>query len=181
VDEMVERVQALEQRVAALESQASRRSADPRNTDPADEAPASTPGRVSSFEERFWALTGLKDRLADGGVLFTGSVALPEGPIEWQLTTPTTELVDSDWSEFADTLAALGHPVRLRLLQAITAGTHASAQLQELPGLGTSGQIYHHLRALTQAGWLRAGARGQWAVPPERVVPLLVVLAAARR
>jgi hypothetical protein len=41
--------------------------------------------------------------------------------------------------------------------------------------------VYHHLRQLTSAGWLRSAARGRYVVPPERVVPLLTVVAAARR
>jgi hypothetical protein len=36
------------------------------------------------------------------------------------------------------------------------------------------------LRQLVSAGWLHA-ARGQYAVPGERVVPLLVILSGARR
>ncbi len=47
--------------------------------------------------------------------------------------------------------------------------------------LGTTGQPYHHLRQLVAAGWLRAGGHGRYDVPGERVVPLLVILAAARR
>ena len=44
---------------------------------------------------------------------------------------------------------------------------------------GTSGQIYHHIRTLTAAGWLRSSGRGQVQVPSDRVVPLLVALATA--
>jgi predicted transcriptional regulator len=55
-----------------------------------------------------------------------------------------------------------------------------AAELTGLPGVGTTGQIYHHLRQLTSAGWLRTTSRGQYAVTPERVVPLLAVLAACR-
>lgn len=45
----------------------------------------------------------------------------------------------------------------------------------------TSGQLYHHLRQLVSAGWLRATSRGSYAVPPDRVIPLLTILTAARR
>ena len=77
----------------------------------------------------------------------------------------------------AGRLAALGHPVRLRLLLAVLRGATGPAELAEVPGIGTSGQIYHHIRTLTAAGWLRASGRGQVQVPAERVVPLLVALA----
>lgn len=58
--------------------------------------------------------------------------------------------------------------------------TRTAADLSGLDGVGTTGQVYHHLRLLTGAGWLRATARGHYAVPPHRVLPLLAVLAAAR-
>ena len=76
---------------------------------------------------------------------------------------------------------ALGHPVRLLLLRQVLSGAGTVAELQERVELGTSGQLYHHLRQLVGARWLQVAARGRYAVPPERVVPLLVVLAAARR
>jgi hypothetical protein len=131
----------------------------------------------------FWALEQLRELApSPGAVLFTGTVDLPTGEhYEWQLGTPVQRLLEEDWSDLGTTLAALGHPMRLRLLREILGGRHATTELADVEGLGTTGQLYHHLRQLTAAGWLRAGTRGQYAVPPERVVPLLVILAAARR
>ena len=60
-------------------------------------------------------------------------------------------------------------------------GRDTVAALAELDGLGTTGQIYHHLRQLTAEGWLHTKARGQHAVPAERVVPLLTILTAVER
>jgi hypothetical protein len=162
-----DRLAELERRVARLEGLA-------------EPGPGAEPVPVGAF----WALAGLTERAAgleQGAVVYAGHVDIGDGPVDWQITTAAGDLAGQEWADLAEPLGALGHPVRLRLLQAIATGTHTTAQLQELPGLGTTGQIYHHLRALTSAGWLRAGGRGSWAVPPERVVPLLVVLAAARR
>ncbi|MFE9771034.1 ArsR/SmtB family transcription factor [Streptomyces sp. NPDC005931] len=161
-----ERVADLERRLAALE--AGRR------------------GAPRIDEGDFWALEGLKDRLAelgadDGGVLFTGAVRLPTGErYEWQYGTTTRELLGDDWPAAAEALAALGHPVRLRLLREIVGGRRTAAELAELDGVGTTGQIYHHLRQLTGTGWLHTTGRGRYEVPPGRAVPLLVVLSAAR-
>ncbi|MDT0494702.1 ArsR/SmtB family transcription factor [Streptomyces sp. NPDC012600] len=139
----------------------------------------------------FWALNGLKQQLADvgeaaadGGVLFTGAVRLPTGEqYEWQYGALTGALLDGeggdDASASADSLAALGHPVRLRLLREILGGRRTAAELAALDAVGTTGQIYHHLRRLTGAGWLHTTGRGRYEVPAARVVPLLVVLAAA--
>ncbi|MEU6702493.1 ArsR/SmtB family transcription factor [Streptomyces wuyuanensis] len=164
--DLEERVAELERRMAALER-------------PERRAPVAA-------EPDFWALEGLRGRLAraeaeTGGVLFTGAVRLPTGErYEWQIGALTEELLDGDWSDLADSFAALGNPVRLRLLREIVGGRRTAAELAELEGLGTTGQIYHHLRQLTAAGWLHTAGRGRYEVPGARVVPLLVALAAAR-
>lgn len=169
---IAERLAELEQRVARLEE----------GTAPHPSGPA-PPAALDTF----WALHGLRDRVPDGtsgAVLFTGLADLPTGEhYEWQYGRGVDELMprdlDQDWSETATGLAALGHPVRLLLLHAILHGTRTAAELSSLDGVGTTGQIYHHLRQLSAAGWLRSTSRGQYGVPPERVVPLLTVLAAS--
>ncbi|MEU6448464.1 helix-turn-helix domain-containing protein [Streptomyces sp. NPDC046979] len=167
MEQLEQRVADLERRLAALEE--------------AGERPAPGPG-----EGDFWALEGLKEQLtelgaADGGVLFTGSVRLPTGEqYGWQHGALTDGLMDADWAESAEVFAALGHPVRLRLLREVIGGRCTAAELAELDGVGTTGQIYHHLRQLTGAGWLHTTGRGRHEVPPGRVVPLLVALSTAR-
>ncbi|CAM5542648.1 ArsR/SmtB family transcription factor [Streptomyces purpurascens] len=137
-------------------------------------------------ESDFWALNGLKEQLAelgadDGGVLYTGSVRLPTGePYAWQMGALTEGLLEGDWTAAAESFAALGHPVRLRLLREILGGRRTAAELAELDEVGTTGQIYHHLRQLTGTGWLHTTGRGRYEVPAQRVVPLLVAVATAR-
>ncbi|MFF9806979.1 ArsR/SmtB family transcription factor [Streptomyces coeruleorubidus] len=137
-------------------------------------------------ESDFWALNGLKEQLsqldaADGGVLYTGSVTLPTGEAySWQMGALTDGLLEDDWTTAAESFAALGHPVRLRLLREILGGRRTAAELAELDEVGTTGQVYHHLRQLTGAGWLETTGRGRYEVPPARVVPLLVALSTTR-
>ncbi|MEU0648809.1 ArsR/SmtB family transcription factor [Streptomyces umbrinus] len=161
--DLEQRVAELERRLDALES--------------SEPAPRAGDGD-------FWALEGLKAQLADverGGVLFTGSVRLPtEERYEWQYGMTTDQLLDADWSEAADVFAALGHPMRLRLLREIVGGRRTATELAGLDDVGTSGQIYHHLRQLTAAGWLRQAGRGRYEIPGSRVVPLLVALTTAQ-
>ncbi|WP_407551713.1 helix-turn-helix domain-containing protein [Streptomyces sp. Pv4-95] len=165
------RVAELERRLAALEQSAGRT--------------ASPPERESGDE--LWALRGLKAQLAElgaenGGVLFTGAVRTPAGQrYEWQYGQVTDTVLDGDWTAAAESFAALGQPVRLTLLREILGGRCTAAELTELDGTGTSGQIYHHLRQLTAGGWLRTAARGRYEVPADRVVPLLVMITAAGR
>lgn len=144
--DLEQRVAELERRLTALEGRDSD-SASPRLGD-----------------GDFWALEGLRQQLtdvgeagADGGVLYAGSVRLPTGEqYGWQYGALTEALLDGDWADAADSFAALGHPVRLRLLREILGGLSTAAELAALDGAGTTGQIYHHLRQLTGTGWLQA-------------------------
>ncbi|GAA3876881.1 ArsR/SmtB family transcription factor [Streptomyces sedi] len=171
--ELEERVTALERRLAELES------------GPRPPAGGTAAWDEEPHTERFWALRGLKERQGEtadegGAVIYTGAVRLPtDERYEWQYGQTVEALLEGDWSSCADSFAALGHPVRLRLLREVLAGRRTAAELAELPETGTTGQIYHHLRQLAAAGWLAAAGRGRWAVPPQRVVPLLVAITLA--
>ncbi|QIS15070.1 ArsR/SmtB family transcription factor [Nocardia arthritidis] len=167
---LAERVAELERRVAALEGGRTQ-----------DDHP-------SADGQDLWAVTRLRVEFAEsgepgGGVMLAGSVRLPtEERYGWQSQFDTGGLLEDGWDEAAaDCLAALGSPVRLRLLRAILDGRRTAAELTELDGVGTSGQIYHHLRQLAAVGWLQTAGRGRFEVPPVRIVPLLVALASARR
>lgn len=134
-----------------------------------------------------WAAAHLHEEFAatdepNGGVLFAGSLRLPtDEQYSWQATFTTGDLIEDDWAETAECLAALGNPVRLRLLREIMGGRRTAAELVGLEGVGTSGQVYHHLRQLAAVGWLHTAGRGRFEVPAGRVVPLLIALASARR
>lgn len=142
-------------------------------------------GVRTGASETFWVLNGLRDRVDTdrGGLIYAGIHPSPDGPIEWQYGHTSEELLDLDADEagdVADRLAALGSPVRFRLLQEVLGGVRTVADLAALDAMGTTGQIYHHVRILTSAGWLRSARRGSLQVPPARVVPLLLAIAAAR-
>ena len=149
----------------------------------ASSAAAARSGSVADeAADVFWALDGVKQRLdPPGGIVFAGSVAVPAGPVDWQITLTTDGLLGADWAQAAPSLAALGNATRLGLLQAVVGGADTVAQISAEGGLGSTGQLYHHLGQLVATGWLVAVGRGRYAVPPERVVPLLVVLGAAGR
>lgn len=133
-------------------------------------------------EPIFWAVNALKDQLEEpGGIVYAGAVTVASGPVEWQITLATDDLMERDWTSNAASLAALGHPVRLSLLHAILGGATTVGELSAGEGMGTTGQLYHHLGLLIAAGWLLSGGRGSYSIPAERVVPLLVILGASRR
>ncbi|WGW13270.1 winged helix-turn-helix domain-containing protein [Saxibacter everestensis] len=162
----------LEARLSALEEAVARLSA--------QEAVGQATLPQPTQGELFWALDGLEARAPKGAVLYTGSVTTPAGSVvRWQYAQTAPDLLADDWSEQAGRLAALGNPVRLRILHAVMHGANSAARIAEEVEVGTSGQVYHHLKELTAAGWLSSPKRGHFEVPASRVVPLLAVLLAA--
>lgn len=107
---------------------------------------------------------------------------MPDGRVsQWQEAAETASLLEDDWGHAADAFAALAHGVRLRLLQRVLDGACSVNDLTAVDGVGTSGQVYHHLRQLVAAGWLRAIGDARYEVPVARVVPLLILMLGARR
>jgi hypothetical protein len=134
-------------------------------------------------EEALWALHDQAQRLgAESVVQFTGSVVLETGKhYEWHETFDADAVIETHSTSACDSLAAFGHPVRVLVLRGVLRGLQTVTELTLLAGIGTSGQLYHHLRQLVSAGWLVATHRGRYEVPADRVVPLLVILAAAEQ
>lgn len=164
-----ERLRALEERVAALEESVAQ--------------PGSTPAAPSEPDDVFWALQGLRNRVSDpGAVMLTGSVQAPNGvEARWQVGTLTQDFFDSDFADRAESLSALAHPVRLHIIQRLMTDATTVQDLVATEEFGTTGQIYHHLKQLVSAGWLRSTGRGRYEVPVDRVVPLLGILQAVDR
>lgn len=158
-----------------------------RRVEALEAAQAATSGRPAppapGAGDELWALHGLMDRLPEGAgaVLLTGSVPLAAGGrAVWQEGHEASAVLDADTEVVARRLQALASDVRLRLLREVLAGRGGSGDLTADPQFGTSGQVQHHLRLLVAAGWLRSTARGRYAVPTERVVPLLAAMAAVQ-
>ena len=170
------RLAELERKVADLENAAVAPAAPAAAA--SDSAPSQRPARAAE-DDTFWALNGLLDHAGDeGGVVYTGHTTPPgaESPVSWQMGLPSAALEDLNFAEAAPALAALGHPVRLELLQAVYEGTTTVSQLGQDERFGTTGQIYHHVHALAGAGWLENSRRGHWRVPGQKIIPLLTLI-----
>ncbi|MFV4914274.1 helix-turn-helix domain-containing protein [Microbacterium lacticum] len=140
------------------------------------------PATGARSRAKFWALEGLRERLDDdaGDVMLLGAVGLPTGETyDWQQSASVATLLEREWRDAADAISAVAHPVRLAILHAVLSGVRSTAELAQLPDLGTTGQLHHHMRLMLAAGWLQTAGRGHYEVPAPRVVPLFVVLAAA--
>ncbi len=171
-DDLAARVSELERRVALLEDGRS----------PAQPAPAVVDA------ERFWALARLAERTGPefdqdgvaGSLLYAGRARTPGGgDLIWQAEHPLPGVLAESWEEAAGLLAALGNPVRLEIVRTLLLGGGTIQELQDIPGLGTSGQLYHHLRDLQAAGLVTQRRRGHYGVPSDKVVPALIIVAAA--
>jgi DNA-binding transcriptional ArsR family regulator len=155
-----ERLAALERRMAALEHPP------PPSVEDAD---------------ALWAINALATQGEEpGSVLLAGTVTLPDGrPVRWQEARGLPGLLDVAVDQVADSLGALGNPVRLRILLRLLHEPQTVQELTSIEGIGTTGQVYHHLRQLTATGWARTPGGGRYEVPVARVVPLLGALLSA--
>jgi hypothetical protein len=190
-DETATRLEAIERRLSALEG----------------EQPPGTPATPSAPSGTWWLLETLQARPAEppfvagvpdwrdtadgepggatattnvrGSVAFGGAVTSPGAPdLRWQLERPVPWLLERDWADAAPMIAALGHPVRLAIVRALLLGATTLQDLHALPGIGTTGQLQHHLRELRSSGVVTQPGRSRYAVAADRVVPALAVVAA---
>jgi DNA-binding transcriptional ArsR family regulator len=101
-----------------------------------------------------------------------------------QLRLLTTRLAEAEQHDVAARIAALGHPLRLALLLAVSRGQRTAGELVALHKGGTTGQLYHHLRVLKNTGWLTSPRQGEYDVTDRSIacaVAALAAVAAVRR
>jgi DNA-binding transcriptional ArsR family regulator len=148
--------------------------------DPVDNRLAELERRIAALESAATGTTASRRRPAtDRAAGEPGTDHDAEGDGQAEAARALTALrARRDWSTVAPVLAALGSPIRLTLLREIVRGHTTVNSLSQVEGLGTSGQIYHHLRQLTAEGWLHTPTRGTFAIPSSRVAALHAILSA---
>lgn len=171
--DLEQRVQALERRLDLLE---------------AGRSPSGPAGAPSPRADQLWAVEVLQGRHgppfevddARGSIVYAGALeTAATGSLAWQIERPLPALLDHPWDLGSGVLAALSHPVRLEILRRLLGGMHTSQELQSIANLGTSGQLYHHLRELQAHGLIVSPRRNQYLIPAQKIVPCLVIVAAA--
>jgi ArsR family transcriptional regulator len=75
----------------------------------------------------------------------------------------------------AQLFAALSSPHRIIILRTLCIGPRSRQQLQELLGMASAGQLYHHLKELQAAG-LISGHGGSYSIEMEAVIPICMAL-----
>jgi ArsR family transcriptional regulator len=98
-------------------------------------------------------------------------------PDSWECCVSLTEapLSEAEAAELASALAALGDPVRLRLLSIVAAEGEVCSCNLEAPLQRSQPTISHHTRVLAEAGLITGVRRGKWTwwrVVPERLAAL---------
>lgn len=116
----------------------------------------------------------------DGSVFYSGQVHLNGQNIRWEpQERRMDQLLDMNTEKAAKILAALGNKQRLDILKTVMAEPLSGAELVERLNMGTTGQLYHHLKALLGADLLVQEPGGRYALPKHRSLPFLLLLSAA--
>ncbi|WP_216208492.1 ArsR/SmtB family transcription factor [Amycolatopsis aidingensis] len=140
--------------------------------------------RLAELERRVDALEGrpaaAEPQGEGGGVLsYQGRTEEPR-ELQWQITVATEPVLELADEPRVEVLAALAHTARVAIVRQLARhGTQPGSALQEAAGLGSAGQFYHHLKALTGAGIVEADKRGSYRLKPAATIPVLVLLTAS--
>ncbi len=118
------------------------------------------------------------DDVGTVAIAYAGWARLGDRRHLWMKEHGLGELRAAEPERVAAALAALSHPVRLRLAWSLVERPRASHELLELLESPSPGQLYHHLGEMQAAGLVNQPARGRYEVAPHKVVPLLTILAA---
>lgn len=115
-----------------------------------------------------------------GGIFYSGQYRGEKWRYRWEpQERRVDQLLDLDGDKVAKVLAALGHKQRLDILRSVLKEPLSGSELVERLNMGTTGQLYHHIKALLGADLLVQEERGgMYSLPSHRALPLLLLLAA---
>lgn len=114
-----------------------------------------------------------------GVVSFSGNVTRDGSQLNYQWDRSVDFLCDEAWDRSLERLATLAHPVRRTILAELLGQPRT---VQELMGQGivsSTGKAYHHLGEMQSGGWVAKDSEGRYSIPATRILPLLVLVAAA--
>lgn len=116
-----------------------------------------------------------------GGVFYSGHFRGEQWRYKWEpQARHVSQLLELDGEKAAKVLAALGHKQRLDILRSVIKEPLTGAEIVDRLSMGTTGQLYHHIKALLGADLLVQEERGgRYSLPSHRTLPLLLLLAAA--
>ncbi|KQX44732.1 ATP-binding protein [Paenibacillus sp. Root444D2] len=115
-----------------------------------------------------------------GEVFYSGQYRGEKWRYRWEpQERRVSQLMDLDGEKVAKVLAALGHKQRLDILRSVLKEPLSGSEIVERLNMGTTGQLYHHIKALLGADLLVQEERGgMYSLASHRALPLLLLLAA---
>lgn len=140
--------------------------------------------RLTELEQRVAALEGANRADADssgsgGAVSYQGRLTAPV-ELEWQMQLDPAQVLALDDTPRTEVLTALAHPVRIAIVRLLmSAGAQTAQALQTEAELGSTGQLYHHLKGLTSCGIVEQDKRGTYRIRPQAAIPALVLITAS--
>jgi DNA-binding HxlR family transcriptional regulator len=119
----------------------------------------------------------LQEREMLQGVLSCeGSVQFAEQDVHWRQRLALQSIFAASPELLAQLFAALSSPHRVIILRTLCEGPRTSQQLQELLGMGSAGQLYHHLKELLATGLILQRGRSAYTIEPTKVIPVCIAL-----
>nr|WP_282935819.1 ATP-binding protein [Paenibacillus sp. RC67] len=118
---------------------------------------------------------------SEGTIYYSGQYRNETLKYKWEAHEQhVSTLLAQDGEKLAKILSALGNKQRLDILRSVLKGPATGTDLVEQLHMGTTGQLYHHIKALLGSDLLVQEERGgEYSLPPHRVLPVLLLLAAA--
>ncbi len=145
---------------------------------PAKTIPASEPASGRTSEDLAGSATEPSES-GGGTVYYSGRYEGKGRAFRWMPQERQMEgLLRLNTDKASKVLSALGHKQRLDILRAVVNEPLSGAALVERLNMGTTGQLYHHLKALLGADLLVQEPGGGYTLPGHRMLPLLLLLAA---
>jgi ArsR family transcriptional regulator len=165
---------SLEQAIDDLRARIERLEA--RSTDP--DMPPDTGRLRASIDQR------IQDQGIDPAARHVGQLSVQAllriagGTLTWTDDFAFEDLLAADPEALAKGIGGLAHPVRIALFKALLLGPKESAELLEIAGLNTTGQLYHHLQAMADVGLVERRSRNLWV--SQNIGAFILLLAAGK-
>jgi DNA-binding transcriptional ArsR family regulator len=115
-----------------------------------------------------------------GTLSYAGTIRLAGRPFRFQQRLPAQSLFEVAPDLLAQIFAALSSPHRVIILRTLCEKPCTAQQLQEILGMGSAGQLYHHLKELLAAGFITQRERSSaYTIEPAKVIPICAALMVA--
>ncbi len=115
-----------------------------------------------------------------GTFSYAGTIQLAGRPLRFQQHLPAQSLFEAAPDLLAPIFAALASPHRVIILRTLCEKPCTAQQLQEVLGMGSAGQLYHHLKELLAAGLITQRERSSaYTIEPAKVIPVCAALMVA--